>query len=437
MIQKKILKLAKMLNRFTVEDLAVIFEKSENELVAEIDTLVDQGQVKKITGDEYLFTDTQKPSFRLPAKKSSGKNDLYYYFRDFYLLYAAEMHNAYKVSKEKYLRENPQVPEKILPNIKNLTRRLHTEFRQSIIDTYRYRGQVLKKDFHRKYIEENPLQKSKRTVKEVPESFNFSINELLNAARIALTCHFEELLNKKAVKFEKFGRNYTFRLNSDHDFSGLKYGDLVFDILLCCFHLLETKSKNEEDSILISVDDIAFLRLGESFKRGFKVKDKEFYRKYVEFLGNITLSVDAGKEMPLINLKSRTFYYFKLQIPACLLENTEGQLETYLLKYPIFTRRREKRMGYFLKYLAQSGQTRLKILLKDVFDEIGTTTNLNKHAALERIYLEELLDELTKKGLISSWAYEGVTNEIMNRQRWLKDFVNCFLRIELANPMKH
>lgn len=431
MIQTKILKIAKMLNKFTLDDLGVIFEKNEDELVAEINILVNQGQVKKITDNEYLFTGRQKISFQQSSNNQKKKDNLYYYFRDFYLLYAVELHNAYKIAKEKYLRENPQVPEKNLPNIKSLARRLHTEFRQSIIDTYRYKGQALKKDFQRKYIEENPLHKSKRTIKEAPEYFDFSINEVLNATRIALTCHFEEFLEKKTLKFEKNGGNYTFGINSDRDFSGLRHGDLVFDILLCCIHLWKVKSENEEDSVLISVDDIGFLRLREAFKRGFKQKDKEFYREYVEFLGHITLTTDAGKETPLVNLKSRTSYYFNLQVYAHLLENTKGKLETYLLKYPIFTRRREKRMGYFLKYLQQSGKKKLKILLKDIFDELGTADNLNKHAALERIYLEELLGELKKKGLIRSWAYEGVTNEIMNRQRWLKEFVNCFLLIEL------
>ncbi len=431
MLKEKLLKVVKMMDRFTLEELSIIIEEPEDAVLIELKSLLQQRKLKQLNDTEYLFTGRQKLILKNSSLNSRQKhNEFYYYFRDFYLLYSAETTKiAYTVAKEKYLRENPEIAENDLPDIKFFKKRLHAEFNQSIIDAYRYRGQALKEEFKRKYLDQNPSQKSKRTIKDVPEYFDFSINENLNAIRIVFTCHFNKLLKNKEVKFQKYGKEYCFKLKGHYQH--LKYGDLVFDILLACIHLWQIKSNNTNNNVLISVDDIAFLRLQKTFSKGFKIKDKEFYREYLEFLGDIRLSIDNNEDTPLIRLKNRTDFYFTLQIDDYLLEDIEGKLPVSLLKYPIYTRRREKRMGYLLNYLQKTSSASLKFKLKDIFEELGTTIYLKKKGTLERMYLEDLLNALKDKGLIKSWKYEGVTNEIMNRQQWLKEFVNCYLIIEV------
>jgi len=68
-MKEQILKLAKRLNNFTVDDLQIITGKSEDEMIDCLEDLIETGQIKKLSGKSYTFVKSLNIQ---PFTRSSG-----------------------------------------------------------------------------------------------------------------------------------------------------------------------------------------------------------------------------------------------------------------------------------------------------------------------------------------------------------------------------
>ncbi|MDD3012589.1 MAG: tyrosine-type recombinase/integrase [Candidatus Gastranaerophilales bacterium] len=132
MIKEKILKLAKVLNTFTVDEMVTVLEETENQIGHYIESLVQANCLKKVSEKQYLYL--KNPNNRLLQQKLKFEALLNTYNEEYKIRVLEEISSS-KLMGE-YLKYQPKTRQKIEKNLVlfRLTENLNNkEFRSFII----------------------------------------------------------------------------------------------------------------------------------------------------------------------------------------------------------------------------------------------------------------------------------------------------------------
>ncbi len=229
-----------------------------------------------------------------------------------------------------------------------------------------------------------------------------------------------------------------FKINNELSDNHLKkLSGLTLDVISTINHLWFARKNNNEDSILISVDDILYFRGKKPSKNaqgrrgGFKKQHREEIIKQIQILSNLEIKgqklFDISKwKNDQTHLNADYFFIIKpsMSFRNKLLNGTPGVLNRKTLYYDPYRHKWEKRLSNYLHWQwLHAGQEsfldpyNIKLLVKTVKPDY-----LSSSLSQLRNRLENALDKLQYDNVIAAWEYKNVTNlffEKPNFEKWL------------------
>jgi len=441
-----ILKTAKRLNNFTSSDIALILEEKEENISANLTRLCNQGYIKKISENNFLFVKTFESKKLQSIKKQQKKpslekeevvNNLYYYFRDYYLLYSApDTQTAYKYAVADLITLYKSEINIQLSSEIELTQRLKSEFREEIRALYRKKSYEHKEIFHRRLNYQPAIYRSKRTINTLPEKIDFCINEKINAFRTLCAKYYEDFIQTGQARVEINTNEYEFTIKNP--VKEARFADLTFDTLITLIYLY--KRKSDEDSLdkkgyaFFSIDDVVLINSNLSkCQKEIRIGRKKYYNAYIKMLGEIYFSKNSSEKSPLIDIhpvkipSGESEFYYSLKADPTLIQR--GEISIEMLKLHTYHDRREKFIGYHLNYLKSvCNKNTLVMTVEEFVHEIGfDITPVVKPILRQR--LEKALTKLTDKGIIKSWRYLDFDKEVLWAREKFPYFISRTLEV--------
>lgn len=454
-----LLKVAKRLNKFTIDDLAVVLEASENEVFRLLEKFAKEGQVRKLNASEYLFiADGYKSREYQRTRKRKNKNStkteneenerlitpeeikeqFYYFFRDYFLLYSApHLGIAYQYAKTDLLNKYKRDVKMELPKATELFERIKKEFTPDKIKLYRKKSFEHKEIFERKIGYCPAATFSRKTITKVPEYLDICIDDKLNAFRILTAKHYQDFLESKRIVIEHNSDEYTFKLQ-DGNCGKIEFGDLALDTFIALIYLYKSKMKNknkkgQNDFVFFSIDDIILLNSNKNLDKGVKIQRKSYYNSYVKLLPLITMSINGSEEKKLVQIEpvkideGHSEYYYNLKIDDSFIQ--DGKLNHKILRFGTYHDRREKFIGYYFNYLKSNyNQKKLTTTVENLMQNVGfDITPKVKPVLKDR--LKKALNNLKEHSIIRDWRYLDFDKEVLHPREKFPYFISRTLEI--------
>ncbi|MDD3150551.1 MAG: hypothetical protein PHV68_06920 [Candidatus Gastranaerophilales bacterium] len=276
MNQEKLITLLKRLNKFNLEEVSILAEISLDKLKNEFELLIEMGIIREISDDEYLFiqglktkkTLSNKQMRDLEKKQNKLFDNLYFFFRDYYLLYnIPTAEQSIELAKIKFLKTNENFPANKFPTNAAFISRLNREFSSFVINRYRNQSNKNIQKFNEKLIEMEQCKKRtnikmdcKITIRrKLPEYLDYTINNLLYL--ILKLCTFEKdnfMLSKNSYEILIKEKSYTLKL-SKYYIATYNINSNALDVLIILIYLSKLKAQEKDGSFIINIEDILFL----------------------------------------------------------------------------------------------------------------------------------------------------------------------------------
>jgi hypothetical protein len=251
----------------------------------------------------------------------------------------------------------------------------------------------------------------------------------------------------------------------------IKQGDLaadVFDTIAACWL---KEAKHYDAMVELTADDFLKARglkpvlSGTGRRGGYTEIQRQAIQKQVDILNHTWITVQEMETYEIINgrrKKSKWRGESKAIVVTSQFgqEMLDGSLDVFVwrlrpgdvftkflfgpgrqtallsqkaLQYDHYRQKWEKRLTRYLAWLwrINSGRTKEGVLVKTLLDAVGVEVNTTRpHRTRNR--LEEALDLLEQDGVISSWEYEFIDEEMASKRGWLEQWVD--LKIMITAP---
>lgn len=299
---------------------------------------------------------------------------------------------------------------------------------------------------------------TKRTINYVPDYLSFATAPVFQDLR-----RFATISQGKKLELQ----NYSFELTED--FSTELYtqisnmSDLTVDVLNGIIHLWLTNKKNNSDPILISTDDLLFIRnikakLNNLKNRGgYNEKTRKSVVEQIELLSNINIKANnlfphiknqtiSGESKVLNiskwtkqdNLGNKQFYF--LVKPGDILNMTLsgsrtqlGILHRKIAEYNHCKYFWEKRLGNYLAWIWRTRQSKgdfiAPLKVKSLIKEVKTDFDVSRPNLIKE-RLEQAFDRLLEDGIIKSWQYEFIDEDMFSKKKWLDTWLELKILVE-------
>lgn len=246
-----------------------------------------------------------------------------------------------------------------------------------------------------------------------------------------------------------------------------KMNDLTVDVLNCVVHLMLEKSKSSDMEVLLSVDDLLFIRGKRQSKNqrgsrgGYKESQRQEIMEHLEILSNLKVNV-SNACIPVINNDGkRSYESYTAESPLIYLKKTENRDYCYYIKpgevlaltllgtatktgiihrkvaeYDHYRNYWEKRLGNYLAWIWRSRQNKaeflapitVEILLNQIGEEYKNMKLKRPHAIRDRF--EKALYTLENDGVIRSWQYESIDETVLKCKNWFNIWLDLKMVIE-------
>lgn len=231
--------------------------------------------------------------------------------------------------------------------------------------------------------------------------------------------------------------------------------DLTLDVLFGIIHLWVAKNTNSYEPILVSVDDLLYLRglkpakNSTGYRGGFKDERRKEICRHIELLGNLSLEINSINDTlsakskilniskwELNNTNLNADYYFLVtpgDVLRLLLTNESyGYLNKKTLEYDTYRCVWEKRISRFLHWnwitLKNTGQYLDPIEVKALVNIAYKDTT--KKSASIRNRFEKAMDRLLEDGVISAWQYSKLDEDDFFSRTWLDNWLKARIIVE-------
>jgi hypothetical protein len=342
-------------------------------------------------------------------------------YRNFMLMFFEVLHKSIwtrlsslmnKISKTQKLRLSALSPE----YLKTSTASFIQELKRIMISNKSLDSFKINKPFAQKYTKSGVFSFELGSIKQL-ETLDGYDNELINLMREKIT--------------EKI----------------LKADDLTVDVLNGIIHIWLQRHKDPDEPVLISADELLFIR-GIKFKGGYKEFQKKEISRNIEILSDFKIQITGF-------LKGSTIEKSEIESPIIkadkILENSYfiipgevlrlsmigsgsqiGLIHRKIAEYHSHNYLWEKRIGNYLSWIWRIRQNKADYLVPltvgSLIKEINIECSKRPNRTRER--LEKALDKLQKDGIIKTWQYETIEEELLSRRNWLETWLELKLLIE-------
>lgn len=321
----------------------------------------------------------------------------------------------------------------------------------------------------------NKCQKpyTQKTLNYVPDYLKFATAPFVQELRRLMTSEKDKIFTgEDSVIAEKFTNNghYIFSSNNEEGINSQilsqleKMNDLTVDVLNGVVHLLLEKSKTAEMNVLLSVDDLLFIRGKRASKNqkgirgGYKDSQRKEILEHLELLANLKINI-SNAYIPIINSNGKrnyelytgespiiyiekfkdNDYYFNVkagEILALTLKGAAaktGLVHKKVAEYDHYRNFWEKRIGNYLAWIWRSRQNKADFLvpltIETLLNQIGEKKE-NKRPQAIRNRLENALYKLENDNVIKSWQYKEIDEELLTGKKWFEIWLKCKLIVE-------
>ena len=243
-----------------------------------------------------------------------------------------------------------------------------------------------------------------------------------------------------------------------------KMNDLTVDVLNGVVHILLEKAKIPDQEILLSIDDLLFIRGKQASKNqkglrgGYKDSQRKEIIEHLVLLSNLKIEIsnayipvidNNGKrsyepytgESPIIYLKKaeNKDYYFYVksgEVLAITLRGVAaktGLIHKQVAQYDHYRNFWEKRIGNYLAWIWRSRQNKADFLVpmavETLLNQVGEIKR-NKRPQAIRTRMENALYKLEDDCVIRSWQYKDIDESILTGKNWFENWLKHKLIIE-------
>jgi hypothetical protein len=334
--------------------------------------------------------------------------------------------------------------------------------------------QVLFKEIGEKLFNKKSLKRqyTQKSTQSVPEYLKFATAPFVQELKRLVTCEKDKIFIGENAVFSKKNTNagnfiykHNFEKNSYSEIIEqlLKMNDFTVDILNNLVHYLVENSTEPNFEVLLCIDDLIFLRGKKPNinQKGYRGGYKEFQRKevleHLNLLANISISF-SNYRMPLINEKGKRIYSeFSCESPLICIQPSEkenyfyvkageilamtlkgigcktGLIHKKIAEYDYYRYFWEKRAGNYIAWLWRNRQNKADFLVpisvRALLSQIVDIEKLNRPQQT-RNRLETALDTLENDGIIKSWEYKFINEDVLTGKNWFSEWTNLKLVIE-------
>jgi len=314
---------------------------------------------------------------------------------------------------------------------------------------------------------------TQKTLNYIPDYLKFATAPFVQELRRLMTSeknkHFSFNDSVIAEKITNHG-HYVFKNDSEDGINTQiinqlrKMNDLTVDVLNGVIHILLEKSKTSYMEILLSVDDLLFIRGKRASKNqkgirgGYKDSQRQEILEHLKLLANLKINISNayipvidvnGKrnyelytgESPLIYIENSkdNDYYFHVkagEILAVTLRGTAaktGLIHKKIAEYDHYRNFWEKRIGNYLAWIWRSRQNKADFLVPLTIDtllnQIGEENKLKRPQSI-RNRLENALYKLENDNVIKNWEYKEIDESVLIGKNWFEIWLKLKLIIE-------
>lgn len=328
------------------------------------------------------------------------------------------------------------------------------------------------------YSQINKPQKAytQKTLNYIPDYLKFATAPFIQELRRLMTSEKDNIFVEEdgsiCDKVTNSGR-YVFKHSCEEEINSQiisqmqKMNDLTVDVLNGIIHLLLEKAKNPDFEVLLSIDDLLFIRGKKASKNqkgirgGYKDSQRKEILAHLELLSNLKINISntyipvlnaEGKrnyqlytgESPIIYIKKSEdkdyYFYIKAgEILALTLRGIgakTGLIHRKVSEYDYYRNFWEKRIGNYLAWIWRSRQNKadfmLPILVETLLDQIEQKNGANKlkRPQAVRNRLEDALYKLENDSVIKSWQYKDIDESVLAGKNWFEIWLKHKLIIE-------
>ena len=321
----------------------------------------------------------------------------------------------------------------------------------------------------------NKSQKSynQKTLNYIPDYLKFATAPFMQELRRLMTSEKDRVFSEKTNIIAQKTTNagcYVFKHNSDEEISSQliqqlsKMNDLTVDVLNGVVHFLLEKSKNTDIEVLLSIDDLLFIRGKKASKNqkgirgGYKDSQRKEILEHLELLANLKINV-SNAYIPMINADGkRSYELFSGESPIIYIKKVEdkdycfyvkageilaltlrgaaaktGLIHKKVSEYDYYRNFWEKRIGNYLAWIWRSRQNKADFLVpltvETLLNQIGEEKD-NKRFQVIRDRLENALYRLESDLVIKNWQYQDIDETVLTGKNWFESWLKHKLIIE-------
>lgn len=312
-----------------------------------------------------------------------------------------------------------------------------------------------------------------KTLNYIPDYLKFATAPFIHELRRLMTSQKDMIFTGKdnviAEKSTNAG-NYVFKHNNDEEINTqiinqiTKMNDLTVDVLNGIIHILLEKAKTPDFEVLLSIDDLLFIRGKRASKNqkgirgGYKDSQRKEILEHLELLANLKIKISNafiptidsnGKrnyepysgESPIIYIKKmeNKDYYFYIKSGEILaltlrgIGTKTGLIHKKVAEYDYYRNFWEKRIGNYLAWIWRSRQNKANFLVpltvETLLNQIGEKEKF-KRPQTTRNRLEDALYKLENDCVIKNWQYKDIDEAVLTGKNWFEIWLKHKLIIE-------
>jgi len=321
----------------------------------------------------------------------------------------------------------------------------------------------------------NKSQKSytQKTLNYIPDYLKFATAPFMQELRRLMTSEKDKVFSANTNIIAEKTTNagcYVFKHNIDEEISSQillqlnKMNDLTVDVLNGTVHLLLEKAKNADMEVLLSIDDLLFIRGKKASKNqkgirgGYKDSQRKEIMEHLQLLANLKINV-SNAYIPVVNADGkRNYEIFSGESPIIYIKKVEdkdyyfyvkageilaltlrgaaaktGLIHKKVSEYDYYRNFWEKRIGNYLAWIWRSRQNKADFLapltVETLLNQIGEEKD-NKRFQVVRNRLEDALYKLENDLVIKSWQYKDIDETVLTGKNWFEIWLKLKIIIE-------